>query len=96
VDCAEAFLADQIPLALRSQIPSTMKTAYDAAALLIREEPILNVTSAQDNRGRIIQGRSILALSAYVKVVSGLSISAGAISSAPPGATSKFFLHIQL
>jgi hypothetical protein len=55
VDCAEAFLRDQIPLPLRSHIPATLKTAYDAAALLIKDEPILNVTSAQDNRGRIVQ-----------------------------------------
>ncbi|MGY3237973.1 hypothetical protein ACVWZ4_001368 [Bradyrhizobium sp. USDA 4472] len=55
MDCAEAFLRDQIPLALRSFIPATLKTAYEAAALLIADEPILNVTSAQDNRGRIIQ-----------------------------------------
>jgi hypothetical protein len=55
VDCAEAFMRDQIPLALRSQIPATLKIAYDAAALLIRDEPILSVTSAQDNRGRIVQ-----------------------------------------
>jgi hypothetical protein len=55
VDCAEAFLLDQIPLSLRSHVPATLKAAYDAAALLIKEEPILNVTSAQDNRGRIVQ-----------------------------------------
>src|SRR5882724_10968708 len=55
VDYAEAFLRDQIPLPLRSSIPATLKTAYEAAALLIRDEPILNVTSAQDNRGRIVQ-----------------------------------------
>jgi hypothetical protein len=55
VDYAEAFLWDQIPLALRSFVPTTLKTAYDAVALLIKDEPILNVPSAQDNRGRVIQ-----------------------------------------
>lgn len=55
MDCAEAFLRDQIPLLLRSHVPATLKNAYDAAALLIKDEAILNVTSAQDNRGRIIQ-----------------------------------------
>lgn len=55
MDCAEAFLKDQISVALRSHIPATLKTAYDAAALLIKDEPILNVRSALDNRGRIIQ-----------------------------------------
>jgi hypothetical protein len=55
VDCAEAFLRDQIPLPLRSFVPTTLKTAYDAVALLAKDEPILNVQSAQDNRGRMIQ-----------------------------------------
>jgi hypothetical protein len=53
VDYAEAFLRDQISPALRSLVPSTMKTAYDAAALLIKDESILNVPSAQP--GRVIQ-----------------------------------------
>jgi hypothetical protein len=55
VDYAEAFLRDQITLAQRSLVPTTMKTAYEAAAVLIKDEPILNVTSAKDNHGRIIQ-----------------------------------------
>lgn len=36
-------------------IPTTLKTAYEAAAIVIANEPILSVVSAQDNRGRIIQ-----------------------------------------
>jgi hypothetical protein len=32
-----------------------LKTAYEAAAILIEQEPILSVTSAKDNRGRIVQ-----------------------------------------
>jgi hypothetical protein len=36
-------------------IPTTIKTAYAAAALVIKDEPILSVMSAQDNGGRIIQ-----------------------------------------
>lgn len=55
MDYAEAFLRDQVPPALRSLVPSTLKTAYEAAATLIKDEPILNVTSATDNRGRIVQ-----------------------------------------
>jgi hypothetical protein len=55
MDYAEAFLRDQIPLPLRSFVPATLKTAYEAAAILVKDEPILNVTSAQDNRGRVIQ-----------------------------------------
>ncbi|QDX24821.1 hypothetical protein FPZ54_01410 [Sphingomonas suaedae] len=52
---AEAFLRDQIPLAQRAVIPTTLKTAYSAAARVIQAEPILNVASAQDGRGRFVQ-----------------------------------------
>ena len=52
---SDAFLYDQVPPLLRPMIPSTLKTAYAAAAMLIEGEPILNVTSATDNHGRIIQ-----------------------------------------
>jgi hypothetical protein len=55
VDYAEAFVKDQVPMALRSFVAPTMKAAYEAAALLVKNEPILNVPSAEDNRGRIIQ-----------------------------------------
>jgi hypothetical protein len=55
VDHAEAFLTDQVPIALRPVIPATLKLAYAAAAVLIEGEPILKVHSAQDNRGRIVQ-----------------------------------------
>ncbi len=55
MEYAEAFLKDQISAPLRSLVPSTLKTAYEAAALLIEQEPILSVNSAKDNRGRIIQ-----------------------------------------
>lgn len=55
MDHAEAFLLDQVPLNLRSRIPETLKNAYAAAGLLIKEEPILQVASARDGRGRIIQ-----------------------------------------
>lgn len=36
-------------------IPTTLKNAYRAAELVIRDEPIFNVPSARDNRGRIVQ-----------------------------------------
>lgn len=51
---AESFLKDQVPPVARALIPATLKTAYDAVALMVREEPILNVASAEDNRGRLI------------------------------------------
>lgn len=55
MDHAEAFLKDQISAAQRSLIPSTIKQAYDAADIAIRESAIFQVPSAVDNRGRIIQ-----------------------------------------
>ena len=55
MDRAQAFLFDQVPLHLRPKIPETLKNAYAAADLLIKGEPILQVTSARDGRGRIVQ-----------------------------------------
>jgi len=51
---AEHFLLDQLPLKHRSHIPTTLKTAYSAVKLLIKQEPILQVVSAGQNRGRFI------------------------------------------
>jgi len=52
---AEAFLRDQIPLASRAVVPTTLKAAYTAASRSIAADPIFDVPSAQDGRGRIIQ-----------------------------------------
>lgn len=52
---AEAFLRDQITLAQRALIPTTLKTAYDTAKVIIRSEPVFSVPSAEDNHGRIVQ-----------------------------------------
>lgn len=51
---AEHFLRDQIPPRLWPLIPTTLTTAYKAAQTLIDAEPILQVSSASDNRGRIV------------------------------------------
>ncbi|MDX7952208.1 hypothetical protein P7D22_13590 [Lichenihabitans sp. Uapishka_5] len=51
---AEQFLKDQLPLAARALIPTTLRTAYEAVRLIVKDEPILNVPSAYDNRGRLI------------------------------------------
>jgi hypothetical protein len=67
VEYAEAFMRDQISAPQRSLVPSTLKTAYEAAALLIEQEAILSVTSAQDNRGRIIQWAVDLGFERLVK-----------------------------
>ena len=50
---AEAFLLDQIPVAQRALIPTTLKVAYAAATAHIKDTPFLNVPSVQP--GRIIQ-----------------------------------------
>ena len=55
MELVEAFLLDQIPLARRAVIPTTLKQAYAAARLIIKNEPILNIQSAVAHHGRIIQ-----------------------------------------
>jgi hypothetical protein len=55
LNLAEAFLLDQIPINRRSIIPTTLKNAYDAAALVIAKEPFFNIPSAIPQHGRIIQ-----------------------------------------
>jgi hypothetical protein len=52
---AEHFLLDQIPMVRRPAIPTTLRTAYAAADVMIAGEPILQIESARDNRGRIVQ-----------------------------------------
>ena len=52
---AEAFLLDQVPMALRTKVPTVLKTAYAAAKAIIADEPILNIPSAEDNWGRFTQ-----------------------------------------
>jgi hypothetical protein len=51
---AEHFLLDQFPFKHRPAIPTTLKAAYAAVGLLVSQEPILQVASAVDNRGRLI------------------------------------------
>jgi hypothetical protein len=51
---AERFLLDQIPIVHRALIPTTLKTAYSAARVMAKNEPILQVPSAENNRGRLI------------------------------------------
>ncbi|WP_353200385.1 hypothetical protein [Sandarakinorhabdus sp.] len=48
------FLQDQFPKQFWPLIPSTLRTAYDAAKLLAAEEPILQIETALDNHGRLI------------------------------------------
>lgn len=52
---AEALIRDQLPPSNWPAIPTLLRTAYRAAEEIIRDNPILQVKSAEDNRGRIIQ-----------------------------------------
>jgi hypothetical protein len=51
---AEEFLQNQLPPTARVLITATLKSAYAAAQFLSLQEPILQVASAADNRGRIV------------------------------------------
>lgn len=55
MNLAEAFLLDQIPVAQRAIVPTTLKNAYSAAKLVIDSEPIFNIPSGVPQQGRIIQ-----------------------------------------
>lgn len=48
------FFKDQLPQRNWSTIPTVLKAAYAAAAEMMRGDPILQIESAQDNKGRVI------------------------------------------
>jgi hypothetical protein len=48
------FLIDQFPKEFWPLIPTTLRTAYAAASALAASDPILQIASAQDNRGRLV------------------------------------------
>lgn len=48
------FFKDQFPQRSWSTIPTVLRTAYAAVADLAASDPILQVKSAEDNRGRLI------------------------------------------
>ena len=50
----EAFVKDQFPASHWPTIPTILRSAYTAADNLIKEQPILGVASAQDNKSRLI------------------------------------------
>lgn len=50
----EGFLIDQFPRKYWPLIPTTLRTAYSAATELAASDPILQIESAQDNRGRLV------------------------------------------
>lgn len=51
---AERFLVDQIPLKVQRLIPPRLKLAYTAADELFAANPMLQIPTARDNRGRLI------------------------------------------
>jgi len=50
----EEFIKDQMPLRFWPVIPTVLKTAYAAVEDMAKDSPILQVESAEDNRGRLI------------------------------------------
>ena len=52
---ADVFVRDQISPQLWPHFVTVLRTAYAAADDVIRDTPILQVKSAEDNKGRIIQ-----------------------------------------
>lgn len=61
------FVRDQVPLRYQSLLATTLRTAYAAADALAQEQPILQVCSAVDNRGRLRQWAVDLALERSIK-----------------------------
>jgi hypothetical protein len=48
------FFRDQLPPRYWSIVPTVLKTAYAAATEMMKSDPILQIESAQDNKGRVI------------------------------------------
>lgn len=64
---ASHFLSDQVPRERQALLPPTLKTAYAAVQVLIANEPILQVPSAVDNRGRLISWAVDLGIERLIK-----------------------------
>jgi hypothetical protein len=58
----EAFLADQIERRFWSIFPSSLRSAYSAVDQMVAEQPILQVVSAEQNRGRLVSWATDLAV----------------------------------
>lgn len=50
----EDFIKDQFPQSYWPTIPTILRTAYKAADDMVRDDPILQIESAKDNKGRFI------------------------------------------
>jgi hypothetical protein len=51
---AEQFLLNQIPIRHRVLFAPVFKSAYDAVSEIVKAEPVLQVPTAEDNRGRVV------------------------------------------
>ena len=51
---AEQFLLDQVPTRHRVLFPPVLKNAYAAVEQIVKAEPIFQIPSAEDNRGRLV------------------------------------------
>ncbi|MGP3698789.1 hypothetical protein [Rhodobacter sp. NSM] len=65
---ADVFVRDQIKPNLWPKFSTLLRTAYAAADELVRDIPILQVKSAQDNKGRIISWAVDFALERAVEM----------------------------
>jgi hypothetical protein len=61
------FLRDQLTRPRQAMLPPTLRTAYKAAADLAKDEPILEVASAADNRGRLVSWAVDVAIERLIK-----------------------------
>lgn len=50
----EDFIKDQLPAVQWQVIPTVLRSAYAAVDDLVKDSPLLQVESAQDNKGRLI------------------------------------------
>lgn len=48
------FFKDQVPMSCWPTVPTVLRTAYSAVEELVKSDPILQVESAEDNKGRLI------------------------------------------
>jgi hypothetical protein len=50
----EVFILDQFPRSSWPAVPTLLRTAYAAVGEIVQDEPMLQIESAEDNRGRLI------------------------------------------
>ena len=61
------FLRDQLSSKRQAMLPPTIRTAYKAADDLAKDQPILEVPSAVDNRGRVVAWAVDVAVERLIK-----------------------------